>query len=185
MKIILVITCNVGYNPVGWGVPYSNLVTVDSTQILMETSIQVLLILLDYGYPICTSRMPNNTHITSLKTSSSPSSSSSTPRLDSDDNTLPCIGSAEIDNKGFNIFRRLLSEIRDSSSLSFIYRGFIRLLNSVPDSERSLLPHSINRIQCEQELMALLWKFLEECPAFLPYILKYHLIPSYSLILFL
>lgn len=35
-----------GYDPIGWGVPYGNLVATDTAKLLMETAIQALIILL-------------------------------------------------------------------------------------------------------------------------------------------
>ena len=52
--------CSVGYDPVGWGLPYGNLVSTDTAKELMETSIQLLIILLDYGYPIQPKNIHNN-----------------------------------------------------------------------------------------------------------------------------
>ena len=41
-----------GYDPVGWGLPYGNFVATDTAKPLMESAIQALIILLDYGHPI-------------------------------------------------------------------------------------------------------------------------------------
>ena len=73
---------------------------------------------------------------------------------------------------GFNVFRRYLSKIEDTAHLNFIYRGFVRLLNNVHQSESSYLPFSITRISIEQELLVLFWKCIEEIPKFMPYILR-------------
>ena len=46
------LTDTLGYDPVGWGLPYGNLVAKDTAKPLMEHAVQALLILLDYGHPI-------------------------------------------------------------------------------------------------------------------------------------
>ena len=70
------------------------------------------------------------------------------------------------------MFRRYLCKIEDTAHLNFIYRGFVRLLNNVHQSESSYLPFSITRISIEQELLVLFWKCIEEIPKFMPYILR-------------
>ncbi len=122
--------------------------STDTAKLVMESSIQALLILLDYGYPI---------------------------QYDPNQSTggLPYVQLNEIESKGYNVFRRLLGSIEDPDYLNFIYQGFVRLLNNAHQSESTYLPYSIPRINIEQELLILFWKCLEEIPKFMPYILKH------------
>eukprot|EP01039_Chlorochromonas_danica_P009253 gene9253-10216_t len=136
-----------GYDPVGWGIPYGNLIATDSAKHVMEHAIQALIILLDYGHPI--------RHDATI-----------TPNL-------PYVDVHDTQAQGFNIFRKYLGQIEAPDQLNFIYRGFVRLLNNVHEAEASYLPHSVTRITIEQELLVLFWKCLEEIPKFLPYILKH------------
>ena len=137
-----------GYDPIGYGVPYGNLVGGDTAFSLMEISIQVLIVLLDYGHPI-------------------------SPNVSEGDPGMVTYVSADDDHAhGFNIFRRMLRDIDDPTQLNFIFRGFSRLLNNVHLSQTTFLPNSITKISIDQELMVLLWKCLEEIPSFLPFILK-------------
>lgn len=123
-----------GYDPVGWGLPYGNLVATDTAKQLMETAIQVLIILLDYGYPIKLTDSQSN--------QAGPQS-------------VTYISPDDTDAQGFNVFRRLLSCIESPDQLNFIYRGFARLLNNVHQSETTYLPYSITKIKVEQVILLL------------------------------
>ena len=136
------------YDPVGWGIPYSNMLASDTAKQVMEHATHALCILLDYGHPIHHSHIPANT-------------------------TLPYVHAQNTDAQGFNVYRKLLCDINSPSDLQFIYTGFVRLLHNVYEAENTYLPHSITCIHTQQELLVLLWKFIEEVPAFLPYILKH------------
>lgn len=142
-----------GYDPVGWGVPYTNLLAADTSKLLMETSAQVLITLLDYGYPVRWS----------------PPSDATDSAFHS---SIPSVGPDETESRGFNVFRRILGRVDDSVSLTFMFNGFSRLLNNLPQSDGSFLPYSIPRVEIAQELLLLLWKCIEECPAFVPHVFR-------------
>lgn len=146
----LFMKCRAGYDPVGWGLPYGNLLATDSAKSVMEAAVQTLVVLLDYGYP--------------LKSAASAHESG-------DD--LPSVAVSDTDAPGFNVFRKFLGSVEAPDQLNFIYRGFVRLLNNVHQAESTYLPYSITRVGIEQELLVLLWKCLEECPKFMPYVLKH------------
>mmetsp|Transcript_33988 Transcript_33988/g.34636 ORF Transcript_33988/g.34636 Transcript_33988/m.34636 type:complete len:901 (-) Transcript_33988:376-3078(-) len=139
------------YDPIGWGIPYGSFVSTDTAKPLQESAIQALLILLDYGNPIATVDIP----------ATAPNAA------------LPYVSPEDTDAQGFNIFRRLMSSIHASDQLNFIYRGFVRLLNNLHESESTYLPYSITRVEIEQELLILLWKCLEEIPRFMPFVLRH------------
>ncbi len=139
-----------GYDPIGWGVPYGNLVSTDTAKLVMEHAVQALVILLDFGLPV------------RLDTATS-----------SEPNPVPYVAGSDTEAQGFNVFRRLLGSIEAPDQLNFIYKGFVRLLNNVHQAESTYLPYSITRIGIEQELLVLLWKCLEEIPRFMPYVLKH------------
>eukprot|EP01035_Chromulina_nebulosa_P018871 gene18871-24658_t len=140
-----------GYDPIGWGLPYGNLVATDTAKQLMETAIQVLIILLDYGHPIKHLSVDNN-----------PVHSQG----------ITYVHSTDVEAQGFNVFRRILGSIEQPDQLNFVFRGFSRLLNNVHQSESSYLPYSVTRISIEQELLILLWKCLEEIPKFMSFVLR-------------
>ena len=134
-----------GYDPVGWGVPYGNLLAVDTAKPLMETAVQALIILLDYGHPIC----PPSSSQQLRNQSADPTSSTFDPAAST---ALPYVNPEDTETRGFNIFRKILSSINAPDQLNFIFRGFIRLLNNVHQSESSYLPFSVTRIGIEQVL---------------------------------
>lgn len=135
--------------------PYGNLVATDSAKLVMESAVHVLIILLDYGHPI---RIDE----------SAPAATAGDAET-----ALPSVNANDTDAQGFNVFRRLLGQVEAPDQLNFVYRGFVRLLNNVHQSESTYLPYSITRIGIEQELLILFWKCLEEMPKFLPYIMKH------------
>ena len=92
----------------------------------MESAVQALIILLDYGHPI-------------RKTSESED-------LNNNNNSLPSVHPNDVDALGFNVFRKILSSIDKLDQLNFIYKGFVRLLNNVHQAESTYLPYSITRI---------------------------------------
>jgi hypothetical protein len=63
---------------------------------------------------------------------------------------LPYVSPQDSDAQGFNVFRRILGSIEDPGMLNFIFRGFVRLLNNVHQSESTYLPYSITRVSIEQ-----------------------------------
>lgn len=143
-----------GYDPVGWGLPYGSFYVTDTAKLVMESAIQALVILLDYGHPIRRDATDENAGAAARA-------------------GLPSVGADQTDALGFNIFRKLLGSIESPDQLNFIYKGFVRLLNNVHQAESTYLPFSITRIGIEQELLVLLWKCLEETPRFMPFILKH------------
>jgi hypothetical protein len=113
---------------------------------LVELSAQVLCVLLDCGLPGCPEPVRNE---------------SGEPVVDFD----------EASKGGFNIFRTLLSRIDNARELRFCYKGFVKLLQSVYESKNSYMPGTVVKLGCYQELLVLLWKFLEENPLFMTHIL--------------
>jgi hypothetical protein len=140
-----------GYDPIGYMLPYGNLVSTDTARNVMESSLQVLIVLLDYGHII--QYDPNNTTYAQ--------------------NGISTVLPNETQAQGFNVFRRFLATIDSPSHLNFLFQGFVRLLNNTHQAESTYLPYSISRLTTEQELLILFWKCLEEIPKFMSYILKH------------
>jgi hypothetical protein len=72
---------------------------------------------------------------------------------------------------GFNLFRNLMARIDTVQELDFIFNGFVRLLKNVYEPQSTYLPNSSTKLECFQELLVLLWKFLEENPLFMNHVL--------------
>ena len=113
---------------------------------LVELSAQVLCVLLDCGLPGCPEPVRNE---------------SGEPIVDFD----------EASKGGFNMFRTLLARIDNARELRFCFKGFVKLLNTVYESKSAYMPNSTSKLGCYQELLVLLWKFLEENPLFMSHIL--------------
>ncbi|KAI2509166.1 Dyggve-Melchior-Clausen syndrome protein [Fragilaria crotonensis] len=71
---------------------------------------------------------------------------------------------------GFNLFRTVLSRLDTAKEMTFIFKGFSFLLRNVYQAKRSYL-NSSTKLECYQELLVLLWKFLEENPLFMNHVL--------------
>jgi len=72
---------------------------------------------------------------------------------------------------GFNIFRSLMARMDSATELDFVFEGFASLLNNVYEPQSTYLPNSSTKLECFQELLVLLWKFLEENPLFMTHAL--------------
>ena len=110
----------------------------------------MLVILLDYGHPIGSKTV--NTYYGAAG--------------------LPTVAATDEGAPGFNVFRLLLSKIDSLSEFNFLYRGFVRLLSNVHQSDGGYLPYSVTKIAVEQELLVLFWKCLEENKKFMQYVLR-------------
>ncbi|KAG7370552.1 dymeclin [Nitzschia inconspicua] len=124
----------------------SNVGFSDSHIKLVELSAQVLCVLLDCG-------LPGN------------------PIPVQDPNGEPLVEFDIASKGGFNIFRTLMARIDSVSELNFVFEGFARLLRNVYENQSTYLPNSSTKLECFQELLVLLWKFLEENPLFMTHVL--------------
>lgn len=151
----------VSYDPVGWGVPYAGSIVSDDRELLVDLSLQVLLVLLDFG-------QSTETNITTATAKVQPGSA--TPKRRSSSVT------SRTSNPVFdgvpNVYRNLLFALQRPEDFQLIFSGLSRLLNNYHQSMSTLLPNSIKQIKCHQELLVLLWKMLDENTEFLHYVLK-------------
>ena len=118
----------------------------DSHIKLVELSAQVLCVLLDCG-------LPGN------------------PEPVCDPTGEPLVEFAVASRGGFNIFRNLMSRMDSVTELELVFDGFARLLKHVYEPQSTYLPNSSTKLECFQELLVLLWKFLEENPLFMNHVL--------------
>ncbi|GMF41350.1 unnamed protein product [Phytophthora fragariaefolia] len=152
----------VSYDPVGWGVPYAGSIVSDDRELLVDLSLQVLLVLLDFG----------QTTETNTVTTSKPQPGSSTPAAKRRSSSVIARVSNPIFDGVSNVYRNLLSSLQRPEDFQLIFTGLSRLLNNYHQSMSTLLPNSIKQIKCHQELLVLLWKMLDENTEFLHYVLK-------------
>ena len=127
------------------GVAYSTGFS-DSHVKLVELSAQVLCVLLDCGLP-------------------------GSPEPIQDNHEEPLVEFETASKGGFNMVRTLMARIDSAAELTFIFDGFARLLRNVYESQSAYLPQTSPKLECFQELLVLLWKFLEENPLFMNHIL--------------
>ena len=136
------------YDPNGSGVPYSSSLASTQHIKLVELSAQVLCVLLDCGLP-------------------------GSPEVVVNRSNEPIVEFEVGSQGGFNMVRTLLARMDSGRELTFVFNGFSRLLRNVYESKskNTYLPNSAVRLECFQELLVLLWKFLEENPLFMNHIL--------------
>ena len=134
------------FDPNGMGVPMSGAFASDHHIRLVELSAQVLCVLLDCGLPGSPESVINNEN-------------------------EPVVEFDEASKGGFNIFRTLVARIDTARELTIVYEGFAHLLKNVYEGKSNYLPSSSAKLECFQELLVLLWKFLEENPLFMTHIL--------------
>ena len=130
------------YDPNGMPGAFSS----DNHAKLVELSAQVLCVLLDCGLPGSPESVVNNEN-------------------------EPVVEFDEASKGGFNVFRTLVARIDTAKEMTFIFNGFANLLKNVYENKHSYLPTSAPKLECFQELLVLLWKFLEENPMFMNHIL--------------
>ncbi|KAF1774579.1 Hid-1/Ecm30 [Phytophthora cactorum] len=152
----------VSYDPVGWGVPYAGSIVSDDRELLVDLSLQVLLVLLDFG----------QTTETNVAATSKPQPGSSTPAAKRRSSSVTSRTSNPVFDGVPNVYRTLLSALQRPEDFQLIFTGLSRLLNNYHQSMSTLLPNSIKQIKCHQELLVLLWKMLDENSEFLQYVLK-------------
>ena len=71
-----------------------------------------------------------------------------------------------------NSYSLLLSSSTSPYFLSFSYLGFVRLLNCTHQSANTYLPGSMRDVQFYQEIIVLLWKFIDGNDAFRDYVVR-------------
>ncbi|KAG3100633.1 hypothetical protein PI124_g10429 [Phytophthora idaei] len=152
----------VSYDPVGWGVPYAGSIVSDDRELLVDLSLQVLLVLLDFG----------QTTETNVAATSKPQPGSPTPAAKRRSSSVTSRTSNPVFDGVPNVYRTLLSALQRPEDFQLIFTGLSRLLNNYHQSMSTLLPNSIKQIKCHQELLVLLWKMLDENSEFLQYVLK-------------
>uniref|UniRef100_H3GU31 Dymeclin n=1 Tax=Phytophthora ramorum TaxID=164328 RepID=H3GU31_PHYRM len=152
----------VSYDPVGWGVPYAGSIVSDDRELLVDLSLQVLLVLLDFG----------QTTEANITATLKPQPGSATPVAKRRSSSVTSRSSNPVFDGVPNVYRTLLSSLQRPEDFQLIFAGLSRLLNNYHQSMSTLLPNSIKQIKCHQELLVLLWKMLDENTDFLHYVLK-------------
>ncbi|XP_075891156.1 protein HID1b [Nelusetta ayraudi] len=143
------------FDPVGYGIPYNHLLFSDQREQLVEQAIQVLVITLE-----------QEVASTAAAAAAAAASTAAPAAPDGLASSVEEQQPAEPEN----LFVNYLSRIHREEDLSFILRGLAQLLNN--PLVQTYLPHSAKRIQFQQELLILLWKFCDVNKKFLFFVLK-------------
>ena len=128
------------YDPVGWGIPYAASFVPDTHLQVLYHAVQCLLVLLSQP------QLPP------------PSLGGGGGGGDGDGGGPP-----PADDK----VGRLLAGLQRPETLAFVVGGFGRLLRNAFASQRTYLPGSSVALDCQQELLLLLWKFVHGSRPFL------------------
>ncbi|XP_051273458.1 protein HID1b isoform X2 [Dicentrarchus labrax] len=136
------------YDPVGYGVPYNHLLFSDHREQLVEQAVQILIVTLEHE-----AGSAARAALQALDDSASPSAEEEPEPAGPD-----------------NLFVNYLSRIHREEDLSFILKGLARLLNN--PLVQTYLPRSTKKIQFQQELLILFWKFCDFNKKFLFFVLK-------------
>ena len=148
------------YDPVGWGIPYAGSLIGDSHAEVMATASQLLLVLLSQpvgsapssaAQPAAASPMPPSPAETA--SAPGPSAAPSPSVLSPGSSSTP----SPVASKLLDRVSRFLGGLQRPETLAFLVQGFERLLHSRYASESSYLPSSTKPVECEQELVLLLW----------------------------
>ncbi|TYZ61139.1 hypothetical protein PybrP1_008857 [[Pythium] brassicae (nom. inval.)] len=161
----------VTYDPVGWGVPYAGSIVTDDRETLVDASLQVLLVLLDFGQTAETNLLASTRPQPPAAAAGSTASSARRSGNDAGAAALS-MDDADDGSTAGNVYRKLLASLQRAEDFELIFSGLSRLLNNYHQSMSTILPNSIKQIKCHQELLVLLWKMLDENKGFLQFALK-------------
>ena len=165
------------YDPIGWGVPYNHILSRDVSEQLMNVSLELLSITLEYKststlQPAQYQQTP--AHLAAQAAASSTASGASSG-VASSSSVDPSKGLAAHANKqhGFqeNIFISLLSRLT-STDFDFIFNGVLRILNNPVSASNTYLPNSTKSVSCEQEMLTVFWQLIQLCRPFLSHTLR-------------
>eukprot|EP00921_Rhytidocystis_pertsovi_P001665 GHVQ01002832.1.p1 GENE.GHVQ01002832.1~~GHVQ01002832.1.p1 ORF type:complete len:806 (+),score=99.50 GHVQ01002832.1:455-2872(+) len=176
------------YSPVGYGMPYGALFSRADEEELVNVSTQLLVVLMDFNPSVflqdtqgvsATDAPPSQMSQMSVdpkavkrgsggghqsyeggKSDGTPQNGVGGRPEKQDSGALPEPGVR-------NVFRTMLAGIKKEAEIDMIYDGFVRLLQTCPDSRNTYLPHSAQPIPFHQELLILLWHLITTNEVFL------------------
>jgi len=167
------------YNPNKGVVPYAGVFGSEVKRELIELSVQVLIVLLDFGLPGVEATVVDEDdgdggkekvgvkegEIKVTETSKDKEKKSKKKEI------KKVLDMGEGMKEGFNVFRTLARNMEGEYEFNFIFQGFSNILNSVHLSVNTYLPGSMRGAAFYQETLVLLWKFLEENKKFQNFII--------------
>jgi hypothetical protein len=138
------------YDPVGWGVPYNHVLSQDVSEQLMNVSLELLSVLLEYKSTV----------------QLQPAQYQQTPAHQAIHGAVAIEKPADR-----NIFIDLLERLT-AEDHTFIFNGVLRMLNNPVVATNTLLPNSTKAVSCQQEMLTVFWQLIQLSRPFLMHILK-------------
>lgn len=132
------------YDPIGWGVPYNYTLFFDVPEQLMNISIQLLNVIVEYR--------------------------SAEPAVAA---PQPSVGPPAVSFfSSSNLYSTMLSEINQTEEFDLIFKGVVRLLTNTVTASKTYLPGASKQVNCHQEVLSFFWQLVQVNRKFLDYILR-------------
>ena len=167
------------YDPVGWGVPYNHILSRDVSEQLMNVSLELLSIILEYKstatlQPAQYQQTP--AHIATQSpapSSTSGATSSPSPASQTASTASDTAMTSQVPKQAFqeNIFITLLQRL-GTADYDFIFNAVLRILNNPVAASNTYLPNSTKSVSCEQEMLTVFWQLIQLCRPFLSHTLR-------------
>lgn len=171
---LLNVVCS--YDPIGYGLPYNYVMFTDVREPLVETSLQTLLVLIDYCYPLTIDAPASGLHETVERTANEEISDGDTTNDNDQDLAAPAATtttpSTNTASQNTNIFQEYVSRIHRREDFVVLTAGLSRLMKSAVESTQTYLPGSRKRVRFTSDLVYFVWKFLELNKRFFAHILR-------------
>jgi len=176
----------VKYDPVGTGVlsylPWASNALDDPRERHVDTCCHALLVMLDYAV------LPPDPS-TADATANHPSASGGVGKEDGRRGEDGASGAGETDTTThetkmsgntlaafaqvpLNQYHVHLAAVQEHADFDVMFNGFVTLLNNVPESMRTYIPHSQKQIQSYQEILTIVWQCIDLNPQFRAYIIN-------------
>jgi hypothetical protein len=132
------------YDPVGWGLPYGGYFASGTEEDLVDVSLQVLCVLMDFD--------PKEEKCLAAEGMVKEKSEEA---------------SSDAKQKPRNVYRFMLANVSKDSEIDLIFNGIVKLLSTVHQEKSTYLPNSFRSVGFYQEALVLLWHLMTLNPAFM------------------
>ena len=159
------------HDPAGWawGVPFTNLVAGGEAAALASLSVQVLAVLLDWSG--AAEGAAGDREGAGAAEEKSEEDTFEEKRVDPNAQQSGAAAAPPSAPASRNIFHHLARRIAAAEEFDLLFLCFARVLNNLHEANSAILPGSVGQTELHQELLVLLWKLLELCPAFEAHVL--------------
>lgn len=137
------------YDPVGWGMPYGGHFARGCEEDLVDVSLQVLCVLMDFD-----PRPPVDVEGVVVEKGAEEAAVGAAPPTPMSATS----GEERIKKKlPRNVYRIMLEKIEKDVEIDLIFNGIVRLLSTVHQANQTFLPNSFRSVGFYQEALVLLW----------------------------